>query len=230
MKTVDIPGVGEVQITKHALSHNIRLSVNGGKVKVTIPKWAPYQAGVAFAHSRKDWITSHRVPQDIIKDGTAIGKFHHLYFKASQEVTSVTTRRKGSELWVRYPAAKKSTDPSVQKAAEKIAIKALREQAERLLPGRLRDLAKKHDFEFKSVSVRQLKARWGSCNSKKEITLNLFLMQVPWDLIDYVLIHELVHTEHMDHSAEFWARFEREMPGAKKRRKLLHVHKPQINA
>ncbi len=230
MKTVTIPDIGEVHVIKHAQSRSIRMTIKGDVVKVTIPRWAPYQAGVAFVHSKKDWILDNLQPADIIKNGTAIGKFHHLYFKPSSDATTVSTRQKGSELWVTYPDSKKFTDSTVQKAAEKIAIRALREQAERLLPGRLRDLAAKHDFEFKSVSVRQLKARWGSCNSKKEITLNLFLMQVPWDLIDYVLLHELTHTEHLDHSASFWQRFERAMPGAKQRRKLLHTHKPQINA
>lgn len=231
MKTVTIPEIGEVQLIKHAQSRSIRMSItSGGVIKVTMPRWAPYQAGLAFVNSKKSWIQANLQPVDIIKDGTPIGKFHHLYFKPSNEVASISTRQKGSELRVTYPAAKRSTDTAVQKAATKIAVKALREQAERLLPGRLRDLATKHDFEFKSVSVRQLKARWGSCNSKQEITLNLFLMQLPWDLIDYVLLHELTHTQHLHHGADFWQRFEQALPGAKQRRKQLHAHKPQINA
>ncbi len=231
MKTIELPEVGEVMLVKHAKSKSIRISIGSdGTVKVTLPKWAPYQAAIAFARTKTDWILANRIRPEIIKNGTAIGKFHHLYFKPSSTNQKVSTRQKGSELWVTFPDSLNWDSPSVQKAAEKVAIKALREQAENLLPKRLRDLADKHDFEFKSVSVRQLKARWGSCNNKQEITLNLFLMQLPWDLIDYVLVHELTHTKALHHGAVFWRIFETAMPGAKQRRKSLHNHKPQINA
>lgn len=230
MKTIDIDGVGSVQLVKHASSRSLRITIGpNGVVKVTIPKWTPYQAGVAFAMSKRQWIIDNQQPVEVIKDGTSIGKFHHLYFRPNDKVSSVSSRRKGSELIVSYPSHLALTDSSVQQAANKIAIKALREQAESLLPKRLRDLATKHGFEFRSVSIRQLKARWGSCNSKQEITLNLFLMQLPWDLIDYVLLHELTHTKAMHHGAEFWGIFESALPGAKKKRTELRMHKTQVN-
>lgn len=231
MKTVEIPEIGEVQLQKHARSKSIRISIDSrGQIKVTMPRWTPYAAAIAFVRSKKTWILENVKTPEIIKDGTPIGKFHHLYFKPSSTNQTVSTRQKGSELWVSFPDQLKWNSPSVQQAAEKIAIKALREQAENLLPKRLRDLADKHDFQFKSVSVRQLKARWGSCNSKQEITLNLFLMQLPWDLIDYVLLHELTHTKALHHGPKFWSIFETALPGAKRKRTELKHHKPQINA
>lgn len=231
MKKVDIEGIGEVQLIKHAASRSIRITLDPkGKVKVTLPRWAPYQAGVQFVKSKHDWIVANVQPATIIKNGTAIGKFHHLYFRPSSTNQTVSTRQKGSELIVSYPDKLRATDPVVQAAAEKIALRALREQAENLLPKRLADLAHNHGFSYASVSVRQLKARWGSCNSKQEITLNFFLMQLPWDLIDYVLLHELTHTKALHHGPDFWRIFEAALPGAKQKRKALHAHKPQINA
>lgn len=232
MKIVAIPEIGEVQLIKHAKSKSIRISIGADRtVKVTLPRWAPYQAGVAFVHSKRSWILENlnaMQPTTSIKSGVPVGKFHHLYFKASPSNATITTRQKGSELWVTYPDRLQQNSPQVQAAAKRIAAKAMREQAENLLPKRLRDLADKHGFEFKSVSVRQLKARWGSCNSKQEITLNLYLMQLPWDLIDYVLIHELTHTKALHHGPDFWAIFEQALPGAKQRRKALKNHKPDF--
>lgn len=231
MKIVEVEGIGEVQLIKHATSQSIRITLDPkGKVKVTLPRWAPYQAGLRFAYSKRQWIQDNLQPVSIIKDGIAIGKFHHLYFRPSSTNKTISTRQKGSELIVSFPGGLRSTDPPVQAAAQKIAIRALREQAENLLPKRLADLATKHGFMYKSVSVRQLKARWGSCNSKQEITLNIFLMQLPWDLIDYVLLHELTHTQALHHGPDFWRIFEAALPGAKQRRKALHMHKPQVNA
>jgi predicted metal-dependent hydrolase len=229
MKTVTVADIGEVQIVKHATAKSLRITIRpGGIVRVTIPRWTPYQAGTAFVLSRKEWILQNLQPQSDLKNGMAIGKFHHLYFAASPTNKTISTRQKGSELWVTYPDSFTQQSSAVQEAAVKVAIRALRTQAENLLPNRLRTLADKHGFDYKSVEVRQLKARWGSCNSKQEITLNLFLMQLPWDLIDYVLLHELTHTKALHHGPEFWEIFEAALPGAKKQRKALHSHKPNF--
>ena len=78
--------------------------------------------------------------------------------------------------------------------------------------------------------IRTMKTKWGSCDQNHDITLNYYLMQLPWNLIDYVLIHELVHTEHLNHSEEFWNRFEEALPGAKKIRKELKTYKTSVIA
>lgn len=229
MKIIQVPDVGEVQLVKHAKSRSIRMTItHTGGVRITLPKWTPYQAGAAFAQAKKDWILAHRQTEDKLQHGFAVGKFHHLYFQVNNELTNVSTRQKGSELWVSYPPELSIDEPSVQAAARRISIKALRKQAENLLPKRLSDLATRHGFTYKSIEVRQLKARWGSCNNKQEITLNLFLMQLPWELIDYVLIHELTHTQALHHGEDFWRIFETALPGAKKMRKQLHTYKPSF--
>jgi predicted metal-dependent hydrolase len=117
-------------------------------------------------------------------------------------------------------------DPEVQKSAHRASIRALRTQAEKLLPVRLKQLADKYDFEYASVSVKQLKGRWGSCDTRGHITLNLFLMQLPWHLIDYVLLHELTHTKQLNHGADFWDEFLSHEPKAKDYRKQIKEHKP----
>jgi len=227
MKLLTIEDIGEVQLQKHARAHSLRITIGAdGTVKVTIPKWMPYQAGVIFVQTKKDWILANRKVASLIKNGQPIGKFHHLYFKPSESNTTVTTRQKGSELIVSYPSHYDYANKKVQQAARKISIRALRNQAENLLPKRLAALSEKHDFEYSAVSVRQLKARWGSCNSKQEITLNLFLMQLPWDLIDYVLLHELAHTQALHHGPNFWHIFEAALPGAKQKRKALREFQP----
>jgi predicted metal-dependent hydrolase len=229
MKQVTIPDIGEVQLVRHANAKSLRISITGNsQIKVTLPSWVPYRAGIAFVQSKKAWISENITTKTELKNGQAIGKFHHLYFKSSQENSNVTTRKKGSELWVVYPTTHSANSSPVQDAAQRIAKKALRDQAENLLPKRLSTLAQKFDFEYKSISIRQLKARWGSCNSKNEITLNFFLMQLPWDLIDYVLLHELSHTKALHHGPEFWSIFETALPGAKQRRKLLKNYSPNL--
>jgi predicted metal-dependent hydrolase len=117
-------------------------------------------------------------------------------------------------------------DQAVQNAARKASIRALRKEAEVLLPQRLQTLAQQTGLGYASVTVKQLKSRWGSCSADKDITLNLFLMQLPWHLIDYVLIHELTHTKVMRHGPPFWAEMESHLAGAKALRKEISKQQP----
>ncbi len=84
----------------------------------------------------------------------------------------------------------------------------LRRKALVYLPGRTEELAREHGFSYGRVSVRRSRTRWGSCSAINNINLSLFLMQLPSHLIDYVILHELVHTIHKNHSADFWKRLE----------------------
>lgn len=228
-KTVDIDGVGPVELVKHRNSRSLKISLqaNGG-VRVSLPMWAPYITAQQFAQSKRNWILEHRHNPTLLTDAQSIGKAHHLYFVSSHEANKVSARQNGSELRVTYPVAMSRESEAVQSAARKVAIRALRVEAERLLPGRLHELASKHGFKFNSVQIRQLTARWGSCTQKQDITLNLFLLQLPWQLIDYVLVHELCHTKHLHHGPDFWEEFERALPTAKTLRKQIRAHKPAI--
>ena len=83
-------------------------------------------------------------------------------------------------------------------------LKELRKKAMEHLPGRLQMLAGLHGFIYGSIRISKSKSRWGSCSSKKNISLSLFLIQLPLHLIDYVILHELCHTVEMNHSHKFW--------------------------
>lgn len=116
---------------------------------------------------------------------------------------------------------------SAQAAAKRGSEKALLKEAEALLPERLATLADQKGFHFRSVRVRKLKGRWGSCNQNHDIVLNSYLMQLPWHLIDYVLLHELVHTRVMAHGKPFWAelgKYVKDLPTVRKVMRQQHPH------
>ncbi|WP_448573679.1 M48 family metallopeptidase [Trichothermofontia sp.] len=69
----------------------------------------------------------------------------------------------------------------------------------------LLDLSRTHQLPFTHVSIRGQKTRWGSCSSRQSINLNYKLLFLPEALVRYVLIHELCHTVHLNHSPDFWA-------------------------
>lgn len=79
-----------------------------------------------------------------------------------------------------------------------------KQYARQYLSQRLDELANEHGFTYQKISIRNQKTRWGSCSAQGNISLNWRLVQMPKWVCDYVLIHELAHTVHMNHSKAFW--------------------------
>ena len=96
-----------------------------------------------------------------------------------------------------------------------------REIARKILCRRIGELAQQHDFVYQRVSIRKQKTRWGSCSSKNNINLNMNLLHLPSELMDYVLLHELVHTRVKDHSKDFWDELNTVVPNARQIDKKL---------
>jgi len=229
-KITIIPGVGEVVLAKRKGTRHIRLSVSAaGKVRVGLPSWLPYAAGVEFARSRQEWIIRHLSDHKphLLVNGGRIGKSYRLKYTHNPQAARTITRVAGQTISI--SSAQQLDDEKVQHAARRASERAIKKEAEKLLPDRLLRLSAEYSLDYSSVRVKRLASRWGSCSSNKVITLNFFLMQLPWSLIDYVLLHELMHTRHLNHSRSFWEDFERVYPGAKTTRGLLKKYRPVIN-
>ena len=90
-----------------------------------------------------------------------------------------------------------------------------KEEARQILGKRLSELAQEHNFQYNRLSIRNQRTRWGSCSSKNSISLNKKLLHLPEQLIDYILLHELVHTRVKNHSKDFWNELETVVPNAR---------------
>ena len=82
------------------------------------------------------------------------------------------------------------------------------EQAKIRLRDRTTFLADKHGFQYNRIFIKNQKIRWGSCSTKNNINLNIQLYNLPAQLQDYVILHELVHAEHRNHGPAFWRRLD----------------------
>jgi predicted metal-dependent hydrolase len=81
---------------------------------------------------------------------------------------------------------------------------------------RLNILSQKHGFNYRKVFIKNQKTRWGSCSGKNNINLNINLIRLPDELIDYTILHELVHTRVKNHSRRFWDQMDKLVGDAKK--------------
>jgi predicted metal-dependent hydrolase len=93
-----------------------------------------------------------------------------------------------------------------------IVLARLRHLAERELPARTRELALAYGVAVNRVTVRAQKTRWGSCSARGTISLNWRLIQAPAFVVDYLIIHELMHRRQMNHSARYWKLVEQAFP------------------
>lgn len=230
VKIVEAPGLGTIHLYKRKGLRNMRLSLtHKGTIRVSMPTWVPYRLGVEFALSKRVWLASKQKQPVILENGQSIGKKHSLQFIPEANRAKVTTRvTRNGEIRVLMPISNIVTDHNVQTAAKKACVRALRNEAETELPHRLAGLARQHGFTYKSVSIKQLSSRWGSCSEQKNIVLNCYLMQLPWHLIDYVILHELTHTQVMAHGPRFWEQLVKYFPDLPGIRKEMRQYQPTI--
>lgn len=220
--------LGTVAIYKRRKAKSIKLSLShNGEVRVTMPLWAPYKLGITFIEQKKDWLVSKRNARAILHDLAPIGKAHRLVFE-SMPTDKVTSRVSSNTVRIIVPLELAIDSEQVQAVARKACVRALMQEAKKLLPMRLAILASKHDFIYRSVKIKELRGRWGSCSQHKDIVLNCYLIQLPWNLIDYVILHELVHTRLLAHGKPFWDELKVYVPNLLDVRKVMRNMQPTV--
>jgi len=97
-----------------------------------------------------------------------------------------------------------------------------KDYAKYYLKQKLDQLSRASNLSYNRLTIRAQKTRWGSCSAKKNINLNYRLLFIEEELMDYILLHELVHTVHMNHSPAFWTYLESLLPDARSRDKQVN--------
>lgn len=223
---------GKVSLRRNANAKYVRLRVSEqGEITITMPRFAATSNAIELLENSRpevrEWRNQQSAKVKLFTDGDKIGRSHIVKFKPSL-VDSVKTSKQGLTIVVEHPKATRPDDPKVQKALKPLIQKALQKEARAYLPRRLQYLANEHGFSYSSVRFGTQKGRWGSCSSKGTISLNVGLMLLEPELIDYVLIHELCHTRHMNHSASFWQEVEKYLPNYKQLRREVKGKSPSV--
>ena len=110
----------------------------------------------------------------------------------------------------------------VSRSNAKIAFECwYRAQARCILNERVNLYASQYGFQFKKIGITSARTRWGSCSPNGSLNFSWHLIMAPMEAIEYVVVHELVHTIFHNHSKRFWKKVEKLMPDYKQRRKWL---------
>ena len=118
-------------------------------------------------------------------------------------------------------------DPALQRTRD-YQKKVLMKQDKEYLPYHLEYFAKLYGYSYDKCRFSHANTRWGSCSSNRTISLNIGLMKLPEPLRDYVILHELAHLNHMDHSKQFWAEVGSHDKNYKLHEKRLKMFSPGV--
>ena len=217
VKTEEIENF-KIKYKKHIFSKNIKISLKqDDTILVTMPYFCAYSTARDFLINNLSKIKAYSLPKKVFDENFKT-KFDTLEILKDKDFKISTKNKK---IYFSYPQYFAFSNPTVQKEFKKAYLKALKIEAQNYLPQRLEFLAKKYSFKYNKVSLRNQKTRFGSCSYQNNISLNINLMSYDFDIIDYVLIHELVHTKVKNHSSKFWAEVEKICPNYKILRKIL---------
>ena len=230
MPTINDDEFGAITVRRSARATQVRLRVApDGTLRASMPVYAPLFLLKRLVKSSRPQLRkmlAQSQPQAAYNDGQQIGKSHTLIVKRGAAKLNVT--RSKQHIIVDLPEGKTLSDADVVRKVRDTSLVALRIEAKSYLPKRLQYLANQLGFSYNKVRFSHASSRWGSCSSEKTISLNIALMKLPFELIDYVLIHELAHTVELNHSEEFWKLVAQGDPLYKQHRKALKEEAPSI--
>lgn len=208
----------KITYKKHCLSKSIKITLKQDSlILVTMPLLCPFKTARDFLLKNFDKIKNFKIEKKNF-DKNFKTKFDSLKIFEGDDFNVIS---KKNIVYFTYPKQLEFSNELVQNKFLEAYLKALKLEAKNYLPERLKFLAQKFNFSFGKISLRNQKTRFGSCSFKNDISLNINLMKYDFDIIDYVLIHELCHTRVKNHSKKFWDEVEKYCPNYKELRHRL---------
>lgn len=205
--------VGDIQIliTKRRNSRQFRLYIHPKKgVCLSIPLFSTYSQAERFACENYDWIKTNveklqnrKQAQLILAESPFSCRNTITNFDCDEKYEGIRISTKGTVVTIRYNQQADLDSEEVQTVIRKAVTIALKNDAKVLLSERIKFLSEKTDLRFSEFSIGSASSRWGCCSSRNKITLSCFLLLVPDELIDFVILHELCHIAHKNHGQEF---------------------------
>ncbi len=203
-------------------------------LQITVPPRLPMRQVKELISEREEWIVkSYDRQKSLVQaiqpkvDVTDGGSVPFLGGELNVSITreesqKITLMMEGETLFIRAGFA--HTDYHI-KSALALWYKAM---ARRELLKRTQEWATRIGVEFKKLFIKDQKTRWGSCSSQGNVNFNYHLVMAPGEVVDYVVIHELCHLIHPNHSQEYWTAVARYCPEYKKAKKWLKEEGPTL--
>lgn len=219
------------QLKRSARRRTLGLKIGEHGLVVFAPSTLPQSSIDLCLLEKKNWILRHlrRMPAMTGIDHLLSGKLpfldEELILQIVDDDCSAVTLD-GRKLWVQL--SHRINGKNRQSHLEKLVTQFYQQQAQQWFASRLEVWQRLMGVQFSSLHVKQWRRKWGSCDSKGVISLNWRLLLAPAWVADYVVIHELAHLKHMNHSAQFWQLVASAYPRYKQAEDYLREHHHQL--
>lgn len=228
MKYLVIDGVCipyEERRSKRAVRITIR--VHPDKVTVSVPSRLSSARVQELLKSKHSWILKNwlieqeKMGEESLQDGSTVPflGINHSLIVQTHSRKRIVVELKDKSIYVQLPEIVPEAERSEQ--VRMCLLKWYRAQAARVFQERLEFFSRRMGVKYKEFRIKELKSKWGSCSSKGNINLNWKLALAPLNVLDYVVVHELAHLVHLNHSKDFWQLVERYFPDFKACKKWL---------
>lgn len=239
MKSPELSVPWQVKFTRR--SGSIALQIGVDRVKVLAPKGTPARTIHQLLEQRREWIEQMLGQQQLERQQQPVFKRHYgdgeswladgqpclLRIQTADQTlvnpANQPVERFDDELVLRISTAQ---DSAQQRAG--LIQHWYQQQAQQRWPDLLQHWADTTGLQPTGLKIRPYKSRWGSCNSQGLICLNTLLMMAPPACQEYVIIHELCHLQHPNHSADFWRLVEQFCPEPKQHRRWFRQYRQQL--
>ena len=220
---------GKIHFVVRRSARNITMRVKEDGLHVTTPPYRSITAlleAIAPFRERLRNVCSEVKPKPFDLNFSIEAECFRLKLETSP-LKNFTVSMRDETVVIACPAHAEFTTDRVQTLVKNAVMRAMRKKAEEYLPPLVQYWSSLFDLPYNKVTISKARSRWGSCSSKRDISLSFYLMLLPAHLMDYVILHELAHTREMNHGPKFWELLNQLTDGkALALRKELRMHRP----
>lgn len=220
---------GKIHFVVRRSARNITMRVKEDGLHVTTPPYRSITAlleAIAPFRERLRNVCSEVKPKPFDLNFSIEAECFRLKLETSP-LKNFTVSMRDETVVIACPAHADFTTDRVQTLVKNAVMRAMRKKAEEYLPPLVQYWSGLFDLPYNKVTISKARSRWGSCSSKRDISLSFYLMLLPAHLMDYVILHELAHTREMNHGPKFWELLNQLTDGkALALRKELRMHRP----
>ena len=231
----------EFQIIRSDRRKTLSLQVRHGKIVVRAPHFVDNKTINTLVNEKSAWLKAKVIEQSQRQgESCCFSQGSPLYIlgqlvslKVSFGIKSETYfLQEAAEFHIvfarRYEA--KLTDQAKLQIAVKKQLEAYFKQlAQTIIPEKVSYYSAVTQLQSTSIKIRQYRARWGSCNSRGELSFNYLMMMLPDDVINYIVVHELCHLRFLNHSTDFWQLVAKYFPDYKQAKLWLRNHQSKLS-
>lgn len=231
----------EYSLRRSARVKSMRIVVKPDKIEVVAPHDVTERKIRAFVEAQQDWIKSavlrieekvstiNKLAPDKYADGVMIPyQGQKVVLRVNRAVTKKVRLAHQPDAGFSVTVPVDSDDDQCSEYIRLVLTRWLKHQAKLRAGEIIKTYAARHGLQPRSLKIKTQKSRWGSCGPNNDINLNWLLMLAPLPVLEYVVVHELCHIQHKNHSAAFWGLVAELQPDFQKHRNWLKQHGSSI--